>query len=485
MTNEPKDSTAKGSRSSFAEVSYGDWLRRVDGQLGPHHRVEGIELEPLCTANHPERLVRPGTTPRHADKQIPWIACQAFADPDPKKLNQYLKSDLANGVAGVRLRLDRGAGLSTVTAFDQAFRETEGLWRVLMLDAGDQFSSASAVLLDWLRDSAVDVADRVLLLGADPLRALAEKGSLCSSISDLDAEGAALVRRSMAELPGSRALAVSTEPYREAGADIDQELAIAMAVAAHYLRAMERHGLEPEQVAAELTFVTSTGQQIFLEIAKLRALRILWQGLLEACGVEAPPPPWIHSAILQRSLPATDPANNLLRITTAGMAAVVGGADSLETTWQDTAGLGDASDGNRRLARNTQHILELEAHFGKVRDPGDGSYLIETLTQEFVAGGWAIFREIENRGGALEALSSGWLQVQVADRWQERRRLIEQGQVQLLGVNAYADPERPVRSPATATHAPGNVESDRSPIAVQPLVPHRDSEPFEPKPEQS
>ena len=122
--------------------------------------------------------------------------------------------------------------------------------------------------------------------------------------------------------------------------------------------------MEPETVAAEMTFITSTGQQIFLEIAKLRALRLLWNQVLTACGIEHPVQPWIHAAVLRRSLPAREPSLNLLRCTDSSLASILGGADSLETPRYDSESPDPDSDRGRRLARNTQLILGLEAGNG-------------------------------------------------------------------------------------------------------------------------
>jgi methylmalonyl-CoA mutase len=344
---------------------------------------------------------------------------------------------------------------------------------------------------------------------------------------------AELVRQSQENWPASRALAISTQPYREAGAEIDQELAICLSTGADYLRRMEGHGVEPEATADELTLIVSTGQQIFLEIAKLRALRALWGQMLQACGVESTRQPWIHAAVLRRSLPSRDPSFNLLRVTTASWAAIMGEADSIETPAYDWYDEAPESGRGRRLARNTQLILGLEAELGRVVDPGGGSYFLETVTQELMGRSWALFQEIESQGGLAESLSTGWIQKSIASRWEERRRKLAAGDIALAGVNTYADSNRRFhrtsddetrqvqglirerlarqREGVDSHHVSGPAKSqnrwqwcleaaaeDRSleemksvlyggegGATVQPLRPHRDSEPNEAESERS
>jgi methylmalonyl-CoA mutase len=468
--------------SVFSRVGYDEWLRAVEGQLGPPRQVEGIELEPLCTGEHPRNVrdawIAPGRLTTRAG-ELSWIVCQSYGSVDPEKLKHYLKDDLANGVRGVCLRAGAARGLRSVQDYRRAFRDCDTSWRVLMLDAGAGFLSAGQILMRWVREAAPVPGNRSLLFKVDPLGELATRGSLPADLSELESDSAQLTRRVLAELPESRSLGVWTAPYREAGAEIDQELGIAMAAATHYLRSLTRLGLAPADIASQLTFFTAGGQNTFLEIAKLRALRYLWKGLQMACGVELPAPAWIHSAVLKRGLPATDPANNLCRVTIASFAAIAGGVDSFTTSGNEFAQLGSTTDEGRRLARNVQHILGLESHLGIVADPAKGSYQLETLTQRCAEGGWRFFQDIEGQGGALAALQSGWIQHQIALRWQDRRERIRQGEVAILGVNRYPDPDRPLQVAVEIADPPGTADLQPGATEVLPVRTHRDSEPFE------
>lgn len=530
---------------TFTAISYSDWRRQVESQPLVSH-VDGVDLEALCTALHPERSsaweVPPGLNASSRDATS-WIPCQVFDNPDLKKLNHYLKSDLDGGVRGIWLRLDRvsrqgldpltseavgkaGAALYRKADFASAFADTPPTWHTLLLDAGGSFLPATAALWAWLRDSGQDLETRTLLLGADPLGTLARDGALPGSFDRMGEDLAALVDQSHSDWPRCRSVAVSTQAYREAGAEIDQELAISLSTGVEYLRALEQRGLEPEVTAAELVFITSTGQQIFTEIAKLRALRILWSQVLRACDVQPSSPPWIHAAVLRRCLPTREPSINLLRVTTASFAAGIGGVDSLEATAYDWFEHSGGSNRGHRLARNTQLILGLEAQIGRVIDPAAGSYSLETVTHELVARGWQLFQEIESQGGLLASLRSGWLQQAIATRWAERRQAIERVEIPLTGINIYQDPNaayrggqlvvapevqeeirlrfaeqsksrggemsNPTSSPSRWQWCAESAMQNRSipqmcsalygaetPLTVEPLHPHRDSEPFE------
>lgn len=454
--------------SDFPTVEYDDWRQLVETQFGDANltdilttRADGVEYEALSTASHPRRhepwpvpWTRSPSTP---EKGPGWILQQEFDQADPEELNSCLKSDLAHGVSGVWLRLDAGGGgadgsvderyqglggarLHSVGDWIAAFEGVPRSWQSMLLDAGGCFLPAAAVLKAWLDREGLDLTGRTLLLGADPMGALAREGRLPSPFELLIDDLAVLVRQSRAHWPQVRSLAVSARVYREAGAEIDQELAICLATAVEVLRCLDERGIEPSAAAAELAFVTSTGQQIFLEIAKLRALRGLWGRVQRSIGKEVTSP-FIHAAALRRNLSPVEPTNNILRTTAASWAAILGGADSVSTpgysvdTSQAIAGRG------RRLARNTQLILGHEVGLGLVDDPGAGSYFLETVTQALAEKAWLQFQEIERRGGILATLLSGWLQSEIESRWQKRRRRLESSEIPLTGVNVFRTTE--------------------------------------------
>ena len=430
----------------FPRVSYDDWRRRVEEELGEESFEEslvsrlpsGVAVEPLYTAEFPTG--RPHRADRlDVESKRSWLPCQLFTNPDLTKLAEELRTDLEGGVIGVWLRLDRAARLGELPEtssqnvgrdgttlyrlqdLHEAFRRSSQEWRLLLLEPGGSFLPVAAAILAWFEKTEIDPGDRTLILGGDPLGALARDGSLPGPLRILERDLAELVRY-CDSVPGQgRALVVSVASYREAGADTAQELGLAMASSVHYLRALEREGVEVQQAAGQLAFVTAIGQDIFVEMAKLRALRLLWNGVLKSCGVEDPPRPWIHGTILCRDLTSQNPWSNQLRATSAGFAAVMGGVNSLEIPAFDESD-GSESLRGRRLARNIQHILGEESHLHRVTDTSGGSYYVERLTQDLMRAGWGVFQQVEAEGGMLAALQSGWVQKQVDESRQNQDR---------------------------------------------------------------
>ena len=461
------------TKVDFPQIPYAEWRRRVETELGGLDledsltwNTDGVRFEALCTAEEPE--VGEGVLQVPVTER-PWIPCQSFEEANPEELNQYLKSALAGGVEGLRIRIDRigGYGLHSESSdpgsrrgvrlfqpadYGTAFRGSAADWKLMILDAGGHALPVAAQVLSCLESGGIgESQERTVLLGADPFGTLAAEGRLRGDLQQWGPDLAELVQSATAQGGWIRVLSISTEPYREAGAEIDQELGIGLATGTEYLRLLEASGVEPETAAGQIAFQTSSGRQIFLEMAKLRALRVLWQTVLRSCGLGSAPLPWIHVSLLQRSLATRELTNNLLRLTAASWAAVAGGADSLETPAYDGSETEAGSERGRRMARNAQLILALEAQMGRVADPGRGSYFLEAATRKLAVGAWQHFQEIERRGGLLECLTSGWLQETILARWDRRRAALRRGQIPLLGVNVHADaPGSPPASPERA-----------------------------------
>ncbi|MCB0829185.1 MAG: hypothetical protein KDB62_10300, partial [Solirubrobacterales bacterium] len=306
---------------------------------------------------------------------------------------------------------------------------------------------------------------------ADPLGTLAREGGLPVAPEQALAEAAGMALEAARAMPGVRALGVGTGIYVEAGASTAWELAIAIATGVEHLRAALAAGLEPAAAAAQIEFTLAAGTDQFLEMAKFRAVRRLWARVLEQCGVE---PEARHSATYaettERMISAIDPWVNMLRVTTAAFAAGTGGADGISVTPFDRA-LGRPSDLGRRIARNTQIVLQDEASLGRIADPAAGSWYAEALTDEVARAAWARFTRIEKEGGALAALRSGLIADVVAESAGERREeLIHRTRV-MTGVNEFpllgddgTSPPEPVDREALA-------RIDRARLAERPETP--------------
>ena len=208
------------------------------------------------------------------------------------------------------------------------------------------------------------------------------------------------------EFPLVRALVVDGLPVHVAGGSAAQELGYAVATGVAYLRALTAAGLGVDAAAGLLEFRLAATPDQFPTIATLRAARRLWARVLEVSGADPATAPVQHAVASPTLYTRRDPYVNLLRGTVAGFAAGVGGADAVTVSPFDAA-LGASTPFSRRIARNTQSVLVMEAHLARVIDPAGGSWYVESLTDALARAGWAFFQEIEAAGGVVAALDAG------------------------------------------------------------------------------
>jgi len=194
---------------------------------------------------------------------------------------------------------------------------------------------------------------------------------------------------SLSALPSFKILTINAGIFHNAGASLIQELAFSLAAGAEYLSVLTDLGLAVDEITPRMSFHFSSGTEYFLEIAKLRAARILWSVITDSFGSQKTDPSamYIHSSTSEWKTTIYDPYNNILRGTTGSMSAILGGANSILVTPFDQA-TGIPGEFSERLARNTQMILKEEAYLDKVVDPGAGSYYIENLTDTIAEAAW-------------------------------------------------------------------------------------------------
>ena len=231
---------------------------------------------------------------------------------------------------------------------------------------------------------------------------------------------------------------VNMLPYHMAGATEAQELSIALSKMVEHLRLMEEQGVDLDEFAEFFVLRFAVARDTFLEIAKLRAARGLSEQIMKACDLRNAPVPLLHVVTSPRTLARRDPWVNMLRSTTQCFAAILGGADAITTLPFDSLS-GPASDLGRRVARNTQLILDEECHLGSVADAAGGAYALENYTQMLAERGWAGFQEIEKLGGLSAVLASGWLADWLQQSHGERRTRIRKRKMPITGVSEYAN----------------------------------------------
>ena len=268
----------------------------------------------------------------------------------------------------------------------------------------------------------------------DPLAELARCGSIAFKEDEILKEMVKAAQFAENNLPGVNAITVQTHAYHNAGANIIQELSIALSAGLEYMNALTEAGLSAEQAAKQITFSISVGSRYFLEIAKIRALRILWANVLKEYGVVGTAK--IHASTSMWNATVFDPNVNMLRVTTEAMSAAIAGADSITVIPYDAV-FKKPDEFSCRIARNVQHLLKNESGFNKIVDPSAGSYYIETLTSQIASLALEAFKKIENEGGLLASLKAGTIQTALAESQKQKEKLIMQRREVFIGTNQY------------------------------------------------
>ena len=248
------------------------------------------------------------------------------------------------------------------------------------------------------------------------------------------------------EMPKFNSISISGYHMQEAGANLVQELAYTLADGREYVRAAIAAGMDVDAFAGRLSFFFAIGMNFFMEIAKLRAARLLWHRIMTEFGAKKPSSLMLrtHCQTSGVSLQEQDPYNNVIRTAYEAMSAALGGTQSLHTNALDEA-IALPTDFSARIARNTQLILQEETGITHVVDPLAGSYYIESLTAELAEKAWAIIEEVEAMGGMTKAVASGQPKLRIEETAARRQAMIDRGEEVIVGVNKYRkDKEDPI-----------------------------------------
>jgi methylmalonyl-CoA mutase len=239
-------------------------------------------------------------------------------------------------------------------------------------------------------------------------------------------------------MPKFNSISISGYHMQEAGATAALELAFTLADGKEYVQTALRKGLDVDDFAGRLSFFFGIGMNFYLEVAKLRAARLLWWRIMKGFQAKKAKSMMLrtHCQTSGWSLTEQDPYNNVVRTTIEAMAAVFGGTQSLHTNSLDEA-IALPTDFSARIARNTQIIIQEETHICDVVDPWAGSYLMERLTQELADKAWSIIEEVEKIGGMTRAVESGWAKLRIEECAAEKQARIDSGQDVIVGVNKY------------------------------------------------
>lgn len=477
--------------SKFPPVSYDDWRKLVEAELkgAPFDKkmftatYEGLTLKPIYRrediANLPHVNSFPGFAPfvRGASAsgyvKESWDVSQEIAVASPTEFNFAARNSISRGLNALNMVLDRATrnGLDP----DWAAPEDVGFGGLSIATLDDLNRALDGVLLDktslFVRSGASALPFAALLVALaqkrktslvalhgciemDPLGVLAHEGKLPQSLDGAYREMAALTEWAAKNAPQLQTLCVHSRAWHEAGGSAVQELAYTLATGVEYLRQLAKLGLDVNTTAPRVRFAVTVGTHFFLEIAKLRALRMLWSRAVAAAGGnETAQKISLHVRTSQWNKSVVDPYNNLLRATVEAFAGVLGGCDSMQVGAFDEV-VRQPDDFSLRIARNTQLVLQKECQLTHVIDPAGGSWFVENATAEIAGRAWALFQEVEKAGGMEANLRAGGPQKAVAETAAKKIKSVTSRRDSIVGVNQYANPkEKPLEVSAADTKA--------------------------------
>ncbi len=417
-------------------------------------------------ARGPAFFDRPGSAgtvdDQARDVYLPWGMRQTLVEADPQSANDAAIADLMGGVSELELNLDptgrTGLNANSVDALDAALKGVDLALAPIFLDVILGQGTHAHHLLALYARRRLDGEVLRGGLGLNPIGRAARQNVAQDPACFDKAKGH--VELCQAAFPKLKIFRADGALAFEAGATEAQELAVMAGKTAAYMRLMGECGMSADEAAQAIEIKLSADTDIHLTIAKLRAARRVFAQIATSFGATATRAN-IHAVTTGRMLSARDPWTNLIRNACAGFAAAAGGADSI-TIRPLTDAIGRPSAFARRVARNLHILLAEESHIGKVTDPAAGSYLHEHLTEALAQKAWALFQDIERKGGLVAAFSDGSLQAQIAAAREARMKDIAEGKDIILGVTKYPDPDpKPVETGGTW----GEPTSPESPLA--------------------
>ncbi|MCC5834233.1 MAG: acyl-CoA mutase large subunit family protein [Opitutales bacterium] len=475
--NDPQQPSSSSDRkllSQFPPHSYEQWKEAAEVLLKGRSfektlitpTYEGFDLQPIYLQQHLHGMLwkddLPGLGSRvrgmraEGYREASWLVSQELSAPTPDGLNALIHEGLGGGQDELNLWLDSngrrgldadaeqartvgvcGVSLSSLDDLSRLLRDVRLDWISIYWRSGLATGALAALYFAYVRKAGFRLRELRGAFDNDPLGLLAEGGSLPCSLDDAYDEMAALTQYVKSEAPGIKSIGVQGHVYHNGGASSAQELAYVLATGVEYLSALSERGLNPAEIAAHMRISLSVGPQFFVEIAKFRAFRMLWNRVLESFGVaEADRRLHLHARTGLWNKTLYDPYVNMLRTTTEAFSAVVGGCDSLHVGPFDEV-IRESDTFSRRIARNTHAILSEECHLSKVVDPAGGSWAVESLTAQMAEQAWKQFQEIEAGAGMADALDRGIPQAAVESMRSVKLKNMQKRKDVLVGSNVY------------------------------------------------
>jgi methylmalonyl-CoA mutase len=463
--------------ATFPAWSEADWRKATELAL------KGKSIESLASATADGIRIEPLYAPTEGSQPLgssgPWRVMARLDHPDAREANAQALDDLAGGADGLAVVFAgaigaHGFGLkksdpATLHAAFEGVRFDAG--PNFELDLGPNGAREALSFAALIERSGSRPPDCAVSFGLDPFVPAARGPFPGDWAAHVEPYVNATLSLRVGGYAGPFVMADARSVHAAGGAP-SQELAFALGAGVSLLRALEAAGVPLDEARGMIAFRLAADADEFVTLSKFRALRLAWARVEEACGLE-PRKAHVQAESAWRMMTARDPYVNVMRGAIAAFSAGLGGADSVGVLPHTlTVGLPDSLA--RRLARNGQLILLRESNLGFISDPAAGGGGFEALTRALADKGWALFQEIEGRGGLPVELASGVFQHEVGESAAALKRDVARLKAPITGVSAHPDLDE---TPADV--APGAPERDQVAVSAGALAPMRLAEPFE------
>lgn len=463
-------------RSEFPVPTYDEWRETVVQDLKGADfdkkllwkTDEGITVRPLYVRADLEGCETAGQLPGFppfargtnllSGVSPSWQIRQDMMLAAPEDANAALRDALARGQDAIGIRLDNAARLgldgddpeakglsgrggctiSSINGIRLALQDIDLLKYPITIRTGTAALPVLAMLLALADERKIK---RSLLVGAvefDPIRELAKAGRLRAPLSLHYREMADAVKFCAEQCPGIRPIMVNTQHWHNAGGSAVQELGYGISTAIAYMRELMAQGIDANKAAMSMIFSFSVSTNFFMEIAKLRAARMLWAKAAKALGVtdENGLKMFLHVRTSTYNKTLYDPYNNMVRNAIEGFAGAVGGVDSMYIAPFDET-FRRPDDFSMRIARNQHVLLQEEAHLKRVVDPAGGSYYVESLTDSVARAAWELIQQVDREAGIVQAMKAGTVQKAIAEVSDRKKKAVASRRQPIVGVSNY------------------------------------------------
>jgi methylmalonyl-CoA mutase len=451
--------------SDFPEINSKKWKQLIQFDLkGADYNEsliwktsEGIDVKPFYHADEfKNSTLIPNT------KATQWIICQSIFVANVQKSNQIAIDALKRGAESIKFILP-----STDISIEDLFKGIDLTSITVYFELQFQDSEFVKQLIECHLERSRKVSfDNDLFINTDIIGNLARTGNWFKNLNDDHKHFETIVK-------DTNSFSIDMCLYQNAGATMVQQLAYGLAHANEYLNHFDN--LIPFEKKQELkvTFNVSVGTNYFFEIAKLRALRVLWPSLATEyhCNTECN----IFATPTKRNKTLYDYNTNMLRTTTECMSAVLGGANTICNLVYDSI-YHKTNEFGERISRNQLLILKHESYFDKVDNPSEGSYYIEALTEQLAEKALQLFKDIESNGGFLKQLKEGIIQRKIKESATKEQEQFNTKEIILLGTNTYSNPNDKMKQDLELY--PFVKKSPRKTL-IEPIIEHRLAEQLE------